>query len=66
MTKSSIKVVCDAGPLIHLDELNCLELFADFEEIVLPPSKILEEQKGALYFSKQKKGSPIKGFVPPK
>ena len=51
MTKSSIKVVCDAGPLIHLDELNCLELFADFEEIVLPlvvEREILDHRPSAL------------------
>ena len=36
MTKSSTKVICDAGPFIHLDELNCLDLLADFEEIVVP------------------------------
>jgi predicted nucleic acid-binding protein len=36
VTKSSTKVICDAGPFIHLDELSCLDLFADFEEIVLP------------------------------
>lgn len=35
MTKSATKVVCDAGPIIHLDELNCLDLLADFQEIVL-------------------------------
>jgi predicted nucleic acid-binding protein len=28
-------VVCDAGPLIHLDELGCLDLLADFPEIVV-------------------------------
>jgi predicted nucleic acid-binding protein len=51
VTKSSIKVVCDAGPLIHLDELNCLELFADFEEIVLPlvvEREILDHRPSAL------------------
>ena len=36
MTKSSTKVICDAGPIIHLDELNCIDLIADFDEIVLP------------------------------
>jgi predicted nucleic acid-binding protein len=36
VTKSSAKVICDAGPFIHLDELNCLDLLADFEEIVVP------------------------------
>jgi predicted nucleic acid-binding protein len=29
-------VVCDAGPLIHLDELDCLDLLADFSRIVVP------------------------------
>lgn len=28
--------VADAGPLIHLDELDCLDLLADFPEIVVP------------------------------
>lgn len=36
MSKLITKVVCDAGPIIHLDELNCLDLLADFQEIVLP------------------------------
>jgi len=29
-------VVCDAGPLIHLDEVESLSLLADFESIVVP------------------------------
>jgi predicted nucleic acid-binding protein len=33
---SSRVVVCDAGPLIHLDELACLELLADFTETLVP------------------------------
>ena len=36
MNKSSAKVICDAGPFIHLDELNCLDLLADFEEMIVP------------------------------
>lgn len=36
MIKSTIKVVCDAGPIIHLDELDCLDLLKDFEEILIP------------------------------
>lgn len=31
-----VKAVCDAGPIIHLDELKCLELLSDFEEIIIP------------------------------
>jgi len=34
--KSAIRAVCDAGPIIHLDELNCLDLLCDFQEILLP------------------------------
>lgn len=29
-------VVCDAGPLIHLDELGCLDLLSDFPEVLVP------------------------------
>lgn len=29
-------VVCDAGPLIHLDELGSIDLLTDFAEILVP------------------------------
>ena len=29
-------VVCDAGPLIHLDQLGCVELLADFPQVLVP------------------------------
>ena len=29
-------VVCDAGPLIHLDEIGCLDLLSDFAEVLVP------------------------------
>jgi predicted nucleic acid-binding protein len=29
-------VVCDAGPIIHLDELGCLSLLNDFENVFVP------------------------------
>ena len=29
-------VVCDAGPLIHLDELDALGLLVDFAEVLVP------------------------------
>ena len=32
--KSAITVVCDAGPAIHLDELGCLDLLKDFQEVL--------------------------------
>jgi len=35
-------VVCDAGPIIHLDELNSLSLLADFHEVLVPNAVWLE------------------------
>lgn len=35
-------VVCDAGPLIHLDEVGCIDLLHDFAQ-VLVPTKVWEE-----------------------
>lgn len=34
--KARASVVCDAGPLIHLDEVECLDLLADFENVLAP------------------------------
>jgi len=31
-------VVCDAGPLIHLDEVGSMELLADFPQVLVPPA----------------------------
>lgn len=45
-------VVCDAGPLIHLDELNCLGLLKDFTELIVPEAVWQEvelHRSGALY-----------------
>ena len=39
---SPSSVVCDAGPLIHLDELECLDLLSDFREILVP-NRVWEE-----------------------
>ncbi len=36
MIRSALKVVCDSGPVIHLDELNCLYLLEDFQEVLIP------------------------------
>jgi predicted nucleic acid-binding protein len=32
----SSRIVCDAGPLIHLDELGCLDLLSDFSAVLVP------------------------------
>lgn len=36
MTEPRPAVVCEAGPLIHLDELRCLDLLSDFAEVYVP------------------------------
>jgi len=36
MSRSPAKAICDAGPLIHLDELGCLDLLSDFRTILVP------------------------------
>lgn len=33
---SQLEVVCDAGPLIHLDEIGLLELLSDFQAVFVP------------------------------
>ena len=38
-------VVCDAGPLIHLDELACLDLLADFPAVLVPAEVWREVQR---------------------
>ena len=30
------QVICDAGPVIHLDELGCLDLLYDFADVIVP------------------------------
>jgi predicted nucleic acid-binding protein len=47
-------VVCDAGPLIHLDEVGCLDLLADFSEVLVPEAvwvEVLKHRPGALTHS---------------
>jgi predicted nucleic acid-binding protein len=38
---SPARVVCDAGPIIHLDELGCLDLLNDFT--ILVPESVWQE-----------------------
>ena len=35
-SKSPLSVICDAGPLIHLDELNSTSLLNDFHQVIVP------------------------------
>jgi hypothetical protein len=45
MSKSPIKAVCYAGPIIHLDEIDVLYLLEDFHEILICPAVKDEVQK---------------------
>lgn len=42
---SALLVVCDAGPIIHLDELSQLKLLNDFHKILIPETVWQEVQK---------------------
>ncbi len=44
-------VVCDAGPLIHLDEVDSLDLLTDFAEVLVPDAvwrEVAQHRPGAL------------------
>ena len=45
MGKTSQVVVADAGPIIHLDELSCLDILADFGKVIVPEAVWLEVQR---------------------
>jgi predicted nucleic acid-binding protein len=45
MIDADTDIVCDAGPIIHLDEISCLELLRDFRKILLPLSVVDEIEK---------------------
>ena len=47
-------LVCDAGTLIHLDEVGCLDLLADFSEVLVPEAvwvEVLKHRPSALAHS---------------
>ena len=45
MNHSNRLVVCDAGPLIHLSELACLDLLLDFDHVLIPEIVTQEVEK---------------------
>ena len=50
-TKAALSVVCDAGPIIHLDELDCLSLLNDFYQVLIPSQvwqEVTHHRQGAL------------------
>ncbi len=44
MAKTKTIVIADAGPIIHLDELNSLNLLTDFDKIIIPETVWQEVQ----------------------
>jgi predicted nucleic acid-binding protein len=42
LIKPPLLVVCDAGPLIHLDELACSNLLTQFQQVLVPHQVWLE------------------------
>lgn len=51
MSKPISSVVCDAGPLIHLDELDSLSLLNDFDPVLMPKQvwrEVAHHRPGAL------------------
>jgi hypothetical protein len=50
-TRLAPRVVCDAGLLIHLDELDCLDLLTDFAGVLVPEvvwREVAHHRSGAL------------------
>lgn len=50
-----VVIIADAGPLIHLDELGCLDILADYSEILLPDAvwqEVLHHRPQALQHPK--------------
>ena len=45
VTKSTSITVFDAGPIIHLDELDSLDLLIDFQKIIIPGTVFNEIKK---------------------
>jgi len=62
-----VAVVCDAGPVIHLDESGCLDLLADFQQVLVPEAVWTEVARhrpaalaaGTLRLEKIATGGPV-------
>jgi len=45
MEKTKPVVIADAGPIIHLGELDCLDILSDFDSVIVPETVWLEVQR---------------------
>lgn len=60
-SETGLPAVCDAGPVIHLDELESLDLLADFSPLIVPETvrqeilkhrpQVLDQSKGSFTFT---------------
>lgn len=57
-------VVADAGPLIHLDELDCLDLLSDFSQIMVPGAVWREVQAHRPLALQTSKAVLLRSIVP--
>lgn len=65
---TQVVVICDAGPLIHLDEIGCLDLLADFQTIYVPHqvwSEVERHRPAALTSSLALRKIPVEISVKP-
>jgi len=58
-------VVADSGPLIHLDELNALDVLSDFNAVLVPNAVWLEVEHHRPQALKNKKIKLIRQTTPP-
>lgn len=56
-------VVCDAGPLIHLDEMESLDLLADFSRVLVPDA-VWKEVEGHRPQALTRSGVPLHRVTP--
>ena len=43
--RPGLTVICDAGPVIHLDELGCIDLLYSFSRVLIPAAVWQEVQR---------------------
>jgi predicted nucleic acid-binding protein len=66
--EESPAVVCDAGPLIHLDQLGCLDALADLGPVQVPEAvwQEVERHRPGVLGGRQLPVEPVKVESPPR
>ena len=66
--RTPLLVICDAGPLIHLDEVGCLDLLSDCLEVLVPPrvwQEVERHRPAALCALAEPREAPLFPLCPP-